>query len=157
MSVGFGFSAGDFISALELVATVVDALRESGLARTEYHGLVNQLDLLKTALHEVNNVELDASQYTEKVALQQAAAQCQRTIDDFWRKNITKYEPSLKARGSGSKFKDGWMKAKWALYQKEELAKFKADLVGHTESINLILATVHMWVGLHLLHTSWNH
>jgi hypothetical protein len=46
MSVGFGFSAGDFISALELVATVVDALRESGESSTEFGVLVAQLTTL---------------------------------------------------------------------------------------------------------------
>jgi hypothetical protein len=91
MSVGFGFSVGDFISALELVATVVDALRKSGLASTEYRGLVGQLDLLKTALRKVNRIELDNNQYAEGIALRQAAAQCQQTIDEFWKKNIQKY------------------------------------------------------------------
>jgi hypothetical protein len=146
MSVGFGFSVGDFISALKLVATVVDALRESGLASTEYRGLVGQLDLLETALRKVNRIELDDNQYAEGIALRQAAAQCQRTIDEFLKKNIQKYQPSLKAGGSGNRVKDGWMKVKWALCQKEDLAKFKADLVGHTESINLIMTTIQMLV-----------
>jgi hypothetical protein len=43
MSVGFGFSAGDFIAAIELVSTVVKALRESGDSSTEYQTLVSQL------------------------------------------------------------------------------------------------------------------
>ena len=43
MSVGFGFSAGDFIAALELVTTVVNALRESGDSSTEYQSLIKQL------------------------------------------------------------------------------------------------------------------
>jgi len=36
MSVGFGFSAGDVIAALQLVSTVIDALRESGDSFLEY-------------------------------------------------------------------------------------------------------------------------
>jgi hypothetical protein len=36
----FGFSAGDFITALELVATVIDALRDSGKAATQYRGVL---------------------------------------------------------------------------------------------------------------------
>jgi hypothetical protein len=43
MSVGFGFSARDFIAAIELVATVMDALRDSGDSSSEYRELVRQL------------------------------------------------------------------------------------------------------------------
>jgi hypothetical protein len=53
MSVGFGFSVGDFIAAIELVGTVIDALRSSGSAATEYRALVSQLLSLETALLQV--------------------------------------------------------------------------------------------------------
>jgi hypothetical protein len=143
MSVGFGFSAGDFISALELVATVVDALRESGESSTEYRALVSQLQVLETVLLRVKSLELDDAPRGGVVALQQASAQCQGTIDAFWEK-IKKYQPSLKAGGSGSRVKDGWIKIKWALCRKEDLLKFKVDLIGHTESIELLLTTLQM-------------
>lgn len=145
MSVGFGFSTGDFIAALELVATVIDALRDSGESSAGYQELISQLSSLQTALIAVNNVELDDVQHAELVALRQAAAQCQRTIDAFWEK-IQKYEPSLRKGGSGSRAKDAWRKVKWAVCKKEDVVKFKADLVGHTESIELLLTTVQMCV-----------
>lgn len=145
MSVGFGFSAGDFIAALELVATVIDALRDSGDASSEYRELIRQLYTLETALIRVKRLELDPSQNSGVIALQQAASQCQRTITDFWKK-IEKYQPHLRAGGSASRFKDGWMKIKWVLCRTEDVARFKADLVGHTESIQLLLTTVQMYV-----------
>jgi hypothetical protein len=143
MSVGFGFSAGDFISALELVATVVDALRESGESSTEFRALVAQLTTLQTALESVNRLDIDDAQQGEVIALQQAAAQCQRTIDAFWKK-IEKYQPHLRTGGSGSRVRDGWMKIKWAVLKKEDLVRFKMDLVGHTESIEMLLATLQL-------------
>jgi hypothetical protein len=147
MSVGFGFSAGDFISALELVSTIVGCLRESGSSSSEYRALISQFYTLETALLRVKALKLDDSQHAEVVALRAAASQCQRTIDAFWEK-IKKYQPSLRAGGSGSgtgsKVKDGWMKIKWALCQKEDLVRFKAELMGHTESIEILLATVQM-------------
>jgi hypothetical protein len=145
MSVGFGFSACDFISALELVVTVADALRESGASSNEYRALISQLHTLETALLRVKCLELDDSQHAEVVALRQAASQCQRTIDAFWEK-IKKYQPSLRTGGSGSRVRDGWMKIKWALCRKEDLVRFKADLMGHTESIEMLLTTVQMYV-----------
>jgi hypothetical protein len=145
MSVGFGFSAGDFISAFELVVTVADALRESGASSNEYRTLISQFHTLETALLRVKCLELDDSQHVEVVALRQAASQCQRTIDAFWEK-IKKYQPSLRTGGSGSRVRDGWMKIKWALCRKEDLVRFKADLMGHTESIEMLLTTVQMYV-----------
>jgi hypothetical protein len=143
MSVGFGFSAGDFISALELVTTVVNALRKSGDSSTEYQTLIKQLYTLESALIRVKQLKLDHAQHAEVVALRQAAAQCQNTIDMFWEK-IKKYQPSLRARGSGSRVKDSWRKIKWALCKKEDVVKFKVDLMAHIESIDVLLTTVHM-------------
>jgi hypothetical protein len=143
MSVGFGFSVGDFIAAIELVGTVIDALRSSGAAGSEYRELVGQLLSLETALIQVKRLEILDGQYAEVIALRQAAAQCRRSIDEFWEKT-KKYQASLTNTGSGSKVKDGWMKIKWAVCKKDDLAKFKADLVGHTESIQLLLTTVQM-------------
>jgi hypothetical protein len=34
---------------------------------------------------------------------------------------------------------DTWMKIRWAVCKKEDVARFKADLVAHTESIYLCL------------------
>lgn len=143
MSVGFGFSVGDFIAALELVATVVDALRESGEASKRYRELVRQLDSLETVLLRVKRLELDESQHAEYVALQQAASQCQRTIDDFWKK-IKKYQPALGSNGTPSRLKDGWMKIRWAVCKKEDINAFKADVAAHTESIQLLLTSIQM-------------
>jgi hypothetical protein len=143
MSVGFGFSVGDFISALELVATVADALRDSGESSTEFRAIVTQLQTLQTALESVKSLEVDDEQQGEVIALRQAAAQCQKTIEAFWEK-VKKYQPHLKAGGSGSKVKGGWMKIRWAVCKKDDLANFKMDLVGHTESIQLLLAMLQM-------------
>src|SRR3954462_3489585 len=114
MSVGFGFSAGDFIAALELVTTIVNALRESGDSSAEYQALIKQLYTLESALIRVKHLELDDKQYSEVLALRQAAAQCQNTIDAFWDK-IQKYQPSLRAGGSGKRVRDGWRRIQWAL------------------------------------------
>lgn len=148
MSVGFGFSACDFIQALELVATVIDALRDSGDASIEYRELIRELYTLETALLRVKRLELDESQHAEVIALQQAAAQCQRTIDDFWTK-IRAYQPHLHRQSSQVRLKDRWMKIKWAVCKRDDVAKFKADLVGHTESIQLLLTTIQLYVATH--------
>jgi hypothetical protein len=144
MSVGFGFSAGDLISALSLVATVIDALRESGESSSEYRALVTQLHTLENALLRVKALGIDDAEQGELVtALQQAVTHCQTTIDSFWQR-IKKYQPSLGEGGSGSRVKDGWMKIKWAVCRREDLLKFRMDLIGHTESIEMLLTTLQL-------------
>jgi hypothetical protein len=143
MSVGFGFSIGDFIAALQLVGTVIDALRDSGDSSAEYRSLIGQLYTLESALLRVKRLELDGSQHAEVITLRQAAAQCQRTIDVFWEK-IKKYQPSLRSGGTGSRVKDGWRKVKWAMCKKEDIVKFRTELMAHTEGIEMILTTVQM-------------
>jgi histidinol dehydrogenase len=142
MSVGFGFSVGDFIAALELVANVIDALRESGEAGKRYRELVRQLDSLESVLLRVKRLEIDEAQHAEYIALQQASSQCQRTIDEFWKK-IKKYQPALGVKGT-PRLKESWMRIKWAVCKKEDVNAFKADVSAHTESIHLLLTTIQM-------------
>jgi hypothetical protein len=142
MSVSFDFSIGDFIAALELVADVIDALRESGEASKRYRELVRQLDSLESALLRVKRLEVDETQHAEYIALQHASSQCQRTIDEFWKK-IKKYQPALGLKGT-SRLKESWMRIRWAMCKKEDVNAFKADIAAHTESIQLLLTTIQM-------------
>jgi hypothetical protein len=149
MSVGFGFSVGDFLSAIALVGNVIDALRESGEAGAQYRELLRQLLSLETALILVKRVgpELRESQHAEYIALCRAVSQCHRTIDDFWSKS-QKYQGPLSSGSSGSnstsRAKDVWAKIRWALCKKEDVARFKMDLFGHTEAIQLLITTAQM-------------
>ncbi|KAI1080365.1 hypothetical protein F5B20DRAFT_540353 [Whalleya microplaca] len=140
MSVGFGFSAGDFLAALKLTGTVIDCLCESSASSASYRELLNELYALESALLRVKRLDLDEDQKVEKIALRQAAAQCQRTIDDFWG-TIQKYHPNLQEGGSSSRLRDGWVKVKWVLLKKEDLEKFKRDIAAHTNSITILLLT----------------
>jgi len=142
MSVGFGFSPGDFISALNLVSTVITALQDAGGAGSEYRELMRELYTLESAFIRVKDLELEDSQGAQRTALRQAASQCQRTIDEFW-KRTQKYQTHLSQSGHGAvDVKGAWMKVKWALYKKEDLVRFKADLEGHARGIEMLLAVV---------------
>lgn len=144
MSVGFGFSVGDFITALQLVGQVIDALREVGGAGQEHRELMHELYTLETALINVRRVEVDESLQGEVIALRQAASQCQFTIQNFLKK-VQHYQPHLATGGSGSRMKDAWMKIRWAVCKKEDVGKLRADLRGHTGSIEILLSTMQMY------------
>jgi hypothetical protein len=139
----FGFSAGDFIAALSLVGTVISAIRETGGSKSEYQELVHELYSLETALLRVKQLELEEEQRSEYLSLRYAAAQCQQTIDGFWKKT-QKYQKHLKNEGSGSHTKDCWMKIKWNLCKKDDIVSFKGDVTAHVQSIHILLTALQM-------------
>ena len=145
MSVGFGFSVGDFVGALSLVGTVIDSLRTSGSSSTQYRSLISELYVLEDALIRVKRVELDPSQTSERIALEQAAACCRQSVDGFMGK-IEKYQPHLREGGSRNRVKDAWMKVRWAVCKNEDVETFKAELRGHRGAIEVLLLTLQMCV-----------
>ena len=49
----FGFSPGDFISAIEVVIKVTKALKDVGGAGEQYRAVVDELSLLRDVLDQV--------------------------------------------------------------------------------------------------------
>ena len=72
-AISFGFSVGDFLAALDLVATVIDALRDSGNASSQNRELLRELYSLETALIRVKRLDVDDELQAEVIALRQAA------------------------------------------------------------------------------------
>lgn len=145
MSVGFGFSLSDFVHAVDLVTTVIDALRDTGHTSTEFRELISVLLSLETALLQVKRLEYDEIQRAEHLALKQAAAQCQNTIDSFY-KELQKYQPHLASASSLSNVRTGWMRVRWTLCKRQDVAKFKHDIAAHTSSILILLSSLQLYV-----------
>jgi hypothetical protein len=139
----FGFSVGDFISALELVGAIIASLREVGGAKAQFRELTRELFGLETALLRAKLLEFNEDLHEDYIALTQAACQCQVTIDDFW-KQANRYQQHLLARGRPYNLKDAWMKIKWSLFKSDDLNRFKVDIAAHTQSILLLLTVVQM-------------
>lgn len=139
----FGFSVSDFVSGVNLVRDLIKALEDSAGSSAEYRDLIKELYSLERALLEVKHLDLDESQHSQGIALQQAAIQCQQAIDVFLQK-IRKFQPALRTGGSKSWCRDGFRKVEWALYKKEDVQQFRAQLHGHTASINILLITLQL-------------
>lgn len=145
----FGVSAGDFIAALGLIAKVVQALDDSRGAGEEYKELVSELNTLRNALKRIESLQVEDELQPQLAALRQAAGQCHTTIDRFWKHCMEDYETSLqsnKSCGTLTRFKDGCVKVKWAVLKSDDVARFKADIARHTESISMLLSFIHMCV-----------
>ena len=141
MAVPFGFSAGDFIAAIGLVKDLVKALHDSNGSSREYRELIDELRGLEIALLEVKALDLEVEQRAKRVALRQAASQCQVSIDDFL-KGLSKYQPHLRSGGSSRNWKAAFRKIQWHLCKKDDLVKFRAEIGFHTQSIQMLMLSI---------------
>jgi hypothetical protein len=139
----FGFSVRDFISALEVVGIMIDALRTSGRAARQYQGLFKELQSLKFALRAVQTLKVDESLFAYESALRVMASQCLGTINHFWER-LQKYEPHLWMSGSQSRLKNGVMKIRWAFCEADDVTKFQSDLMAHTAAIQTLIGVLQM-------------
>ncbi|KAF8856733.1 hypothetical protein BDZ45DRAFT_745206 [Acephala macrosclerotiorum] len=140
----FGFSAGDFISAISLIKTLVKALNDATGSKAQYRLLIEALLNLERALTEVKGLRVAAAQASQRVALEQVASQCQQAIELFLEKNA-KFDATLSLTASASKWnwRTNLHKIQWALCGEEAVRRLRAELTGHTLTINTLLATLH--------------
>jgi STAND-like protein len=145
MPLGFGLSVGDFIAGINLIRNLIKALEEGAGSGQEYRELIRELYSLERALVEIKQLNVDESLNIQKNAIEQAACQCQETISTFLAK-LGKFHGPLSLVGSGSAPRDVLRKMQWAVYKKEDIIKFRAQIAGHTSSLLTLLATLQMYV-----------
>ena len=141
----FGFSVGDFISGIDLIRTLIKALNDGAGSKPQYQRLIEALLNLERAMEEVKLLRVTASQASQKIALEQVASQCQQSIELFLKQNA-KFKPTLSLTASTSKW--NWRaelhKIQWALCKGEAVAQLRAEITGHTLTINTLLATIQL-------------
>jgi hypothetical protein len=144
MPVTFG-AVGDIISVSLLVKDLLLALNDSRGPPAEYQAVVRELYILDTALLQVEQLSRSRASTPELQALyetaKQTATKCRDSVSEFTVR-IKKYSGSLSAGGSGNILKDTARKIQWMTSQKDaEVAKFRAEVTGYSDSINMLLAT----------------
>jgi hypothetical protein len=144
MPVTFG-SVGDIISVSLLVKDLLIALNDSRGSSAEYQAVARELYILDTALLQVEQLSRSHATTPELHALyetaKQTATKCHDSVAEFTAR-VRKYSGSLAVGGSGNILKDTARKIQWRASQKDaEIAKFRAEVTGYSESINMLLAT----------------
>ncbi|CZR67156.1 uncharacterized protein PAC_17055 [Phialocephala subalpina] len=135
----FGFSVGDFITAADLIAQVVSALREAGGSASQYQHITNKLGFLDRSLRDVNRLEPAEGLEATLEAIKTTALSCQLPLLEYL-KNIRKYDKSLGPGQSFGVMKDVFLKMKWQVSKKLEAAmKLEAEIVAYLGAINLLL------------------
>lgn len=141
---GFGFSVGDVLAGLHVVRKLIRALNDTGGSRVAYQTLIAELLNLEDALRGVNDLQVDPMQAAQKLALEQVAEQCQKTIEKFLAKNA-KFKDSLGARPSTmSAWRSNFHKVQWALCKESEIDALRTEIAAHSTTLNIILSTVRL-------------
>ncbi|KAE9373815.1 hypothetical protein N431DRAFT_504374 [Stipitochalara longipes BDJ] len=153
--VPFGFSARECVSVCLLIKDCVVALDSSRGSATEYREVIRELWALEHALCEVVSLAEGFETTAELNALvgsaKRVADQCKECIEGFL-KRVKKYEKSLGAcihpsggtagtAATGHRLRGVTGKLSWALFMKEDLARFRAEINAHSSYINMILIT----------------
>ena len=93
-----GVSGGDFVAYIQLIRTVIKALKDSAGAGEQFRTLTTSLSSLERALSCIDKLEV--SYVNHLVALKSASVQCQATIHAFLHRS-EKYHPRLRIGGVG--------------------------------------------------------
>lgn len=148
MPITFG-AVGDIISISLIIKDLVKSLDDSRGSSAEYQAVIRELWSLDHALLEVevlfrsrgHNIQLNAL----SVTAHECAEQCRQCITRF-HEQVKRFGKGLQSGGSGSFIKDTALKIRWQVSEKEDLAKFRAEINAHCLSINMLLTTTGVFV-----------
>lgn len=151
MPITFG-SVGDIIAICLLVKDCVDALSESRGAAASYQAVIRELYILEKALLEIDLLARTHGTGDELHALFESASTtvkgCQTSLQTF-KSRTRRFEshlcPSTNRSTTQKVFKGSAMKLLWQVSMKDEVARFRAEVVAYSLSINQLLATASMY------------
>lgn len=134
----FGWSAGDVVSAIQLIHSIVSSLRSTSGAREQFQELETELFGLKSALKRVEALTKNADAEPEIQALEFVALYCTETLQRFYKK-IQPFEESLGSEHRKSRLKAAPRMVRWELLIKKDLPELREYLVAHVGYLNLEL------------------
>ena len=159
MTPAFGFSVGDFISAIsgwtipsffeptmlilnfpDLIKKICRSLRQVGGASADYQHAIIELRGLENILQQLEALEPTEDNINYVNAIRGMALACQLPLRNFMTK-LDKYESALGPFAERTSFRGVGRKAKWAVSFAGEVEKLRALVVAKHISINLLLAT----------------
>jgi hypothetical protein len=141
-------SIGDIISVSLLVKDILLALDDVRGSASEYQAVIRELHILDIALLRVEKLVQTQQTSPDIEALHETARKtvnaCRGSVSKFV-ESIKRYKNSLTDGGSGNMLKDTARKLQWRLSSKDEdFAKFRAEVMGYSESLNMLLATAQL-------------
>jgi hypothetical protein len=150
MPVTFG-AVGDIISVVLLVKDLVATLDEARGSKAEYQAAIHQLWLLDRTLLEIelltrqhgggNTPVLQGLCETAK----QAVDRCHDQVTKF-RQRIQRYQGTFDHGQNANPLKEMGHAIRWRNGEKEELERFRVELMGNTSSLQMLMTAANVRV-----------
>ncbi|KAF8253177.1 hypothetical protein K440DRAFT_279586 [Wilcoxina mikolae CBS 423.85] len=134
----FGYSAGDFIAAVGLIAKITKALSDTKGASNEYQLVVIELQALERVLFQLEALKPNEANIGHINAVRAMALTCRLPLQDFINK-LTKFEKSMGPRTSRNALHTFGRKAQWAVVMLDEVTTFRVTIAAKVASIHLLL------------------
>lgn len=142
-SVTFG-SVGDIITVCLLAKSIAKALDDSRGSSAEYQGLVTEIRSLERSLLEVELFTRSWRDASSSVSLQHECSKlvndCRKTLETF-RDYLKKYDSSLSTSAHEGFLRRAGNKIKWQLLAKDTVSRFRSELAGHSNALNMMMIT----------------
>ena len=137
----FGFSVGDFISAIDLTVKISKALREASGAPAECRAVIQELQNLRQILELLQDLRPAGGSISHVNAIRGVALTCIIPLRDFSEKIDRHYSLIASPASSSSDqfLRRGGKKARWAVFASEEVAKFRSVIAAKVASVTLLL------------------
>jgi hypothetical protein len=141
----FGFSVGDFVTCLQLIREVVQALNDAKGSASEYQSLFQTLVSLNQSLAASELIYLQwNTQAATPVYKKHATAmingilferqKCKQLMENFLKSSQPYTDAFIKERGKA--VVRNWRKVTW-LFQKEEVNKLERELQRHLQALRI--------------------
>ena len=134
----FGFSAGDFISAIQLVQKICETLKTVGGASSHYQRVLVELNGLSNVLHAVQKIRPTEEDVGQIDALRAMVHACQLQLNDFFTK-LEKYRRSLTPFSQSNPLLTAPRKTQYAVTMEAETEKLRACVAANLIYINMFL------------------
>ena len=135
----FGFSAGDFVSAIGLTIKISKALRETGGASAECRMVLQDLHNLQQVLRLLQDLRPVDGDLSHVNAIRGLAITCLIPLKEFGEKIDRSYGSMASVSPSDHIFRRNGKKAQWTVFAVEEVAQFRSVVAAKVASIGLLL------------------
>jgi hypothetical protein len=135
----FGFSAGDFINAVNLIIDITKALKSAGGAGDDYQALATELGLLQQVLFQLQHRK--SSSDMGDICAQYARQQSELTISTLteFLRHISKFDDALGSGAPQQWYKHVGRKAQWAIAYAKDIDALRRRIGNQLHVLNTIL------------------
>ncbi|KAL5590579.1 hypothetical protein FOBRF1_014136 [Fusarium oxysporum] len=137
----FGFSAGDFVSAVKLIVDITQALKNTGGAAGDYLQVLADLNLLKDVLSHLHQQQTGATrQRSNNPFAEHARKQADLTLSTLanFLDLISKFDASLGPQRSSAWYRGVGRKAQWALVYSKHVDDLRSRIGTQIQTLNLV-------------------